>query len=52
MESLREEFKEVMKWARKWRLKLNTIKTEFSMVSLDMQVLEEARKNNFDLMVK
>ena len=48
MESLKVDFKEVLKWARKWRLKLSIVKTEFSMVSLDNQVLEEARKYNFD----
>ena len=48
LESLKVDFKEVLKWARKWRLKLSIVKTEFSMFSLDNQVLEEARKYNFD----
>ena len=44
IKSLREDFIEVMKWARKWRLKLSITKTEFCIFSLDNQVLEEARK--------
>ena len=48
LESLKVDFKEVLKWARKWRLKLSIVKTEFSMFSLDNQVLEEARMYNFD----
>ena len=46
MENLRD-FKEIMQWARKWRLKFNIVKTEFCMFSLDNQVLEEARKYQF-----
>ena len=47
MENLREDFKEIMQWVRKWRVKLSIVKTEFCMFSLDNQVLEEARKYNF-----
>ena len=38
-----------MKWARKWRLKLSIVKTEFCIFSLDNQVLDEVRKYNFDI---
>ena len=31
-----------MLWARKWRLKLSIVKTEFCVFSLDNQVLDEA----------
>ena len=48
IESLKVDFKEMLKWARKWRLILSIVKREFSMFSLDNQVLEEARKYNFD----
>ena len=44
MEQLRIDFKEVMLWARKWRLKLSIVKTEFCVFSLDNQVLDEARQ--------
>ena len=37
-----------MKWARKWRLKLSIVKTEFCIFSLDNQVIEEARKIMLD----
>ena len=47
MENLREDFKEIMHWARKWRLKLSIVKTEFCMFSLDNQELSEARKYQF-----
>ena len=47
MEILKEDFKEIIQWATKWRLKLSIVKTEFCMFSLDNQVLEEARKYKF-----
>ncbi|MEW8545279.1 MAG: reverse transcriptase domain-containing protein, partial [Candidatus Thiodiazotropha sp.] len=47
METLKEDFKEIIQWATKWRLKLSIVKTEFCMFSLDNQVLEEARDFNF-----
>ena len=49
MERLKEDFREVMKWARKWRLKLSIVKTEFCIFSLDNQVLDEARNYIFDI---
>ena len=36
-----------MKWAKKWRLKLSMVKTEFCLFSLDNGILEEARTFKF-----
>ena len=47
MEILKEDFKEIIQWATKWRLKLSIVKTEFCMFSFDNQVLEEGRKYRF-----
>ena len=47
VESLKENFKEILAWAKKWRLKLSIVKTEFCMFSLSNQVLEEARDFTF-----
>ncbi|MCG8113581.1 MAG: reverse transcriptase domain-containing protein, partial [Candidatus Thiodiazotropha taylori] len=47
MDSLKDDFKEVINWANKWRLKLSIVKTEFCMFSLDTKVLDEARKYTF-----
>ena len=49
IERLKEDFIEALKWAKKWRLKLSIVKTEFCIFSLDNQVLDEARKYNFDI---
>ena len=38
VESLKENFKEILAWAKKWRLKLSIVKTEFCMFSLSNQV--------------
>ena len=44
VENLRRNFKEIMAWAKKWRLKLSMVKTEFCMFSLNNQVLEQAKE--------
>ena len=44
VEDLRKNFKEIMAWAKKWRLKLSMVKTEFCMFSLNNQVLEQAKE--------
>ena len=44
VENLRKKFKEIMAWAKKWRLKLSMVKTEFCMFSLNNQVLEQAKE--------
>ena len=43
VENLRNNFKEIMAWAKKWRLKLSMVKTEFCIFSLSNQVLEQAK---------
>ena len=47
VERLKENFKEILAWTKKWRLKLSIVKTEFCMFSLSNQVLEEARDHTF-----
>ena len=42
IEVLKSDFGQIMKWAKKWRLKLSMLKTEFCLFSLDNGVLEEA----------
>ena len=37
----------IIKWARKWRLKLSMLKTEFCLFSLDNKVLDEIRTFRF-----
>ena len=44
VENLRRNFKEIMAWAKKWRLKLSMVQTEFCMFSLNNQVLEQAKE--------
>ena len=43
VKGLEEDFVWIIKWARKWRLKLSIAKTEFCIFSQISQILEEAR---------
>ena len=43
VKGLEEDFKWIMEWAKKWRLKLSIAKTEFCVFSLISQILEEAQ---------
>ena len=47
IEVLKRDFGKLMKWAKKWRLKLSMLKTEFCLFSLENEVLEEARVFRF-----
>ena len=47
IEVLKSDFGNIMKWAKKWRLKLSMLKTEFCLFFLDNGVLEEARAFRF-----
>ena len=47
IEVLKSDFGKIMKWAKKWRLKLSMLKTELCLFSLDNGVLEEARLFRF-----
>ena len=49
VKGLEEDFKHLLQWANRWRLKLSILKAELCVFSLDSHILDEARAHIFNI---